>query len=98
MKRAALGVLLISLVAGSTAFAGTYLPPSFYDRNNGAHNDRGHEQHRPDNRSDSRGGHYNDHRDDRGSNGTPRDDHRGDGGRDDPRSVNDRHWNDGRRY
>ena len=61
MKRAVLGALLISLVAGSTAMAGTVLPPALHG---GGQNDRGgHEQHRPDNRNDNWGGrHDNDHR------------------------------------
>jgi Ni/Co efflux regulator RcnB len=105
MKRAALGVLLISLVAGSAAFAGTVLPPALH---NGSHNDRGREQHRPDNRNDNnRGRHDNDHRNDRGNNNWNRgNDHRGDGRRDDHRwdnNRNDRRWdnhrgNDNRHY
>jgi Ni/Co efflux regulator RcnB len=103
MKRAALGALLISLVAGSTAMAGTVLPPAIH---NGGHNDRGHEQHRPDNRSDDRGGrHDNARRNDRGSNwgnngNNRRDDHRWDGRRDDHRWDNnrsDRRWDNDRR-
>lgn len=89
MKRAALGVLLISLVAGSTAFAGTVIPAALHNRDNNSHNDRGHEQHRQDNRR-------NDYRND----WNRRDDHRWDGRRDDHRSDgrrDDHHWNDGRR-
>ncbi len=56
MKRAALGALLISLVAGSTAMAGTVLPPALHG--DGSQNDRGREQHRPDHRNDNnRGSH-----------------------------------------
>jgi Ni/Co efflux regulator RcnB len=110
MKRAALGALLISLVAGSAAMAGTVLPPTLH---NGGHNDRGdrgHEQHRPDNRNDNRGRHDNDRRNDRGgnwSNNNRRDDHRWDGRRDDRRWDhdrnnhrwdNDRRWNGNRHY
>ena len=96
MKRAALGVLLISLVAGSTAFAGTFIPqPRNHD--NDSHNDRGHEQQRPDNRNDDRG-----HRDDGRRNDWNRhDDHRWEGRRDDHRDDrrwgNDRSWNDNHR-
>ncbi len=97
MKRAALGVLLISLVAGSTAMAGTVLPPALL---NGSHNERGHD--RPDHRNDDRGGrHDNDHRNDRGNNNwnrggdNRRDDHRWEGRRDDHRWDNNR--NDHRR-
>jgi Ni/Co efflux regulator RcnB len=101
MKRAAVGVLLISLVAGSTAMAGTVLPPAIV---NGSHNDRGHEQHRPDNRNDKRGRHDNDRRNDHGRNwgnnngNNRRDDHRWDGRRDDHRRDNDRRWNGNRHY
>ena len=106
MKRAALGALLLSLVAGSTAMAGTVLPPQLHDGNR---SDRG-QQHRPDNRNDNRGNdnrgsHDNDHRNDRGNNGNRdndhrwegrRDDHRGDANRNDHRWDNDRRWNDNR--
>jgi Ni/Co efflux regulator RcnB len=98
MKRAALGALLLSLVAGPTAFAGTVLPPALH---NGSHNDRGHN--RPDHRNDNRGRHDNDHRNDRGNNWNRGNDHRWDGRRDndhrwDGRRNNDRHWNDNRRH
>lgn len=99
MKRATLGALLISLVAGSTAMAGTVLPPALH---NGNHNDRGHQQHRPDHRNDNRGGH--DNRNNRGGsnwsrgNDHRRDDHRGNHGRNDGRWDNNPRWNDNRRY
>jgi Ni/Co efflux regulator RcnB len=93
MKRAALGVLLISLVAGSTAFAGTFAPPASYNRDNGSHNDRGHEQQRPDHRGDDRGSH--DNRNSQSNNWNHRDDHRGDHNRP---GDNDRRWNDGHHY
>ena len=96
MKRAALGVLLVSLVAGSTAFAGTFMPQPAQIRDNGSHNDRGHEQHRPDSRNDDHGRHDNDRRDnDRRNDWNHRDDHRWDNNR---RGDNDRHWNDNNRY
>jgi Ni/Co efflux regulator RcnB len=105
MKRAALGVLLISLVAGPAAFAGTVLPPALH---NGGNDRGGHEQHRPDNRNDNWGGrHDNDHRNDRGNNWNRgndhrfdgrRDDHRWDSGRYDHRGDNDRRWNDNNRH
>ena len=100
MKRAALGVLLISLVAGSTAFAGTFVPPAV--RDNGPRNDPGHEQHRPDSRGDDRGSH--DNRTRQGNNWNHRDDHRDDQRSGDNRSGdnrgwdNDRRWNEGRHY
>lgn len=103
MKRAALGALLISLVAGSTAFAGTVLPPAL----RGGNNDRGgHEQHRPDNRNDNRGGrhdndHRNDGRNDQGNNWNRGNDHRFEGRRDDRRwdpDRNDRRWDNDRRW
>jgi Ni/Co efflux regulator RcnB len=90
MKRAALGALLISLVAGSTAFAGTVLPPALH---NGGNDDRGREQHRPDYRNDNNRGSH-DRRDDRGDNWNRDNDHRWDGRRDDHRWDNNR--NDGR--
>jgi Ni/Co efflux regulator RcnB len=94
MKRAALGVLLISLVAGSTAFAGTFAPPAaLHNRDDGSRNDRGREQHRPDNRGDDRGSH--DNRNSQGNDWSRRDDHRWDNNR---RWDNDRRWNDGRHY
>ncbi len=96
MKRAALGVLLVSLVAGSTAFAGTFMPQPAQIRDNGSHNDRGHEQHRPDSRNDDHGRHDNDRRDnDHRNDWNHRDDHRWDNNR---RGDNDRHWNDNNRY
>ena len=96
MKRAALGVLLVSLVAGSTAFAGTFMPQPAQIRDNGSHNDRGHEQHRPDSRNDDHGRHDNDRRDnDNRNDWNHRDDHRWDNDR---RGDNDRHWNDNNRY
>ena len=96
MKRAALGVLLVSLVAGSTAFAGTFVPQPAQTRDNGSHNDRGHEQHRPDSRNDDHGRHDNDRRDnDHRNDWNHRDDHRWDNNR---RGDNDRHWNDNNRY
>ncbi len=102
MKRAALGVLLVSLVAGSTAFAGTFMPQPAQIRDNGSHNDRGHEQHRPDSRNDDHGRHDNDRRDnDRRNDWNHRDDHRWDNNRrgdNDGRGDNDRHWNDNNRY
>lgn len=85
MKRAALGALLISLVAGSTAIAGTVLPPNFNDH-------RRHErEHRPDSRpaNDHRRDHGNDRRHDR-------DDRRWDGKRNDDRRHDNRR-NDNRR-
>ena len=107
MKRAALGALVISLVAGSTAMAGSNFPPGALDRSDRQqHGRNGHEQHRPDNRNDARGqrddrhdnDHRNDRRDDHVNRGNFRDDHRWDGRRDD-RSWNDNHrddhrWND----
>ena len=111
MKRAALGALVISLVAGSTAMAGTAFPPGAFNRiDRQQQNDRnGHEQQRPDNRNDARGqrddrhdnDHRNDRRDDHVNRGNFRDDHRWDGRRDD-RSWNDNHrddhrWNDDHR-
>lgn len=100
MKRAALGALLISLVAGSTAFAGTVLPPALHD---GGNNDRGREQHRPDYRNDNNRGRHdnNDHRNDRGNNWNRGNDHRWEGRRDDHRwdnNRNDRHWDNDRRW
>jgi Ni/Co efflux regulator RcnB len=105
MKRAALGALVISLVAGSTAMAGSNFPPGALNRSDRQQqNERnGHEQHRPDNRNDARGPrddrHDNDHRNDRpddhGNRGNFRDDHRWDGRRDD-RSWNDNHRDDRR--
>src|ERR1043165_6139544 len=89
MKRAALGVLLISLVAGSRAFAGPFVPPALYNRDNGSHNDRGHD--RPDYRNDDRGRHDNDHRSDR-DNWNHRAEPRWDSRHDDHR------WNDNRRW
>jgi Ni/Co efflux regulator RcnB len=85
MKRAALGALLISLVAGSTAFAGTFIPVDNSHR-------RHEREHRQDHRRDNHHGHDRRHdRDNRHWDGR-RDDHRWDRGRD-----NDRRWNDGRR-
>lgn len=95
MKRAALGVLLISLVAGSTAFAGTFVPPAV--RDNGPRNDPGHEQHRPDSRGDDRGSH--DNRTSQGNNWNHGDDHRDDQRGGENRGWdNDRRWNEGRHY
>jgi len=99
MKRAALGSLLICLVAGSMAMAGTVLPPGLH---NASHNDRGHQQHRPDNRNDNRGGrHQSDRRNDRGNNSWNRgNDHRWDGRRDDRRgdhNRNEHRWDGNRR-
>ena len=92
MKRAALGAVLISLVAGPTAFAGSALPPALH---NYARDDRGHEQHRPDNRNEGR------HDNDRRFDGNHRDDRRGDDRRDDRRwegRRDDHRWNEGPRH
>jgi Ni/Co efflux regulator RcnB len=105
MKRAALGALLISLVAGSTAMAGTVFRADQY--NNGQRKEQPHRQdnrndgrrdndHRNDRRNDNRNDHRNDRRDDHRDNRSHerrddhRNDHRWDGRRDDHR------WNDGR--
>lgn len=111
MKRAALGALLISLVAGSTAMAGTVLAPAYYEK----YGDRHGGQQQVDNRH----GDDNRHRDNNRGRNDRHDDHRNNGrdngrhdhgrnnnwqGRDDHR--NDRHWDghrddhryDGRRY
>ncbi len=85
MKRAAVGVLLISLVAGSTAMAGTVLGHRFErDHNDGKRNEQ---QHRPDNRHDDRRRHNPPRRDDRHDN-----DHRSD-----RRDDHSNHRDDGRR-
>jgi Ni/Co efflux regulator RcnB len=104
MKRAALGALLISLVAGSTAMAGTVLAPAYYekygqksvDSHSGQMQPVDH-RHGPDqgrNDGNRDGGHWNggrnDHRNDR------RDEHRDYGRRDnDRRDYDGRHdgWN-----
>jgi Ni/Co efflux regulator RcnB len=90
MKRAALGALLISLVAGSTAMAGTVLAPAYYGKYGGQQHQVDNRQH--DNRNDDRQSHRGrdnwNHRDDH------RNDRRWDGRRDD--HQNDRRW-DGRR-
>jgi Ni/Co efflux regulator RcnB len=114
MKRAALGALLISLVAGSTAMAGTVFRADQYERERN-------QQHRPDNRSDNghrndRGNHQrndsrnhgrNDRRDDHRDHdrNDRRNDHRNDGHRDGRRDDrrwdgrrDDHRWNDGRHY
>lgn len=95
MKRAALGALLISLVAGSTAFAGTL---STADHNNHRRYEREHRQNHHQNHHQDRRDHdrRNDHRyDHRRDN-----DHRWhDGRRNDHRWDNNRHdrrWEKGR--
>ena len=95
MKRAALGALLISLVAGSSAFAGNFVPTD---------NPRRHErEHRQDHRRDN---HHqrNDRRhdrDDRRWDGRRQNDHRWQEHRRDDRHLNNRHqdhrW-DGKRH
>jgi Ni/Co efflux regulator RcnB len=96
MKRAALGALLISLVAGSTAMAGTVFRSDQY--NNAQRKEQPHRQdnrndgrrgndHRNDRRNDNRNDRRNDHRDNRSH--ERRDDHRND-------HRNDHRWNDGR--
>lgn len=96
MKRAALGALLISLVAGSTAMAGIVLPPDFNQRKHDQRHATDHRDHRND-----RGHDRNDRRsegkrnDDRRRQDNRRDDHRWDGRRDDHR-YNDRRYNDHR--
>jgi Ni/Co efflux regulator RcnB len=109
MNRAAVGALLISLVAGSAATAGTVLPPGTYGDGNRGRQER---QHRPDNRHDDRGRHDNNHRNDHRGDGhrnDRRDDHRRDGHRNDRRDDHrrgdnhnfrgrdDHRWNDSRR-
>ena len=88
MKRAALGALLISLVAGSTAMAGTVLAPAYYEKYGQKSDDRHGGQMQPV-----------DNRHDQGRNdGNRGRDHRNDGRNDrhDNRRDNDRHdnrWN-----
>jgi Ni/Co efflux regulator RcnB len=96
MKRAALGALLISLVAGSTAFAGTFIPAdNNHRRNEREHrqDQRRHDNHQNNHRNDGRNGHRNDgrhDRDDRRWDGRRDNDHRGHDGRRDDRRWDDR--------
>ena len=84
MKRAALGALLISLVAGSTAMAGTTLRADVNGHN--------HLRHVSDHRD-----HRNDRRDHRNERGHVSNNHRGNDHRWDRKHDNDRHRHDNRR-
>jgi len=93
MKRAALGALLVSLVAGSTAMAGTGIA---YGLSQGQRDDHRGEQHRPDQNRGNAGQQQQPRRDDHRGNSFQNDrrnDGRNDGRRNDGNNGRDNHWN-----